>query len=200
MDDIVLRSMMKWPDVPAVYGWLRLDRRGRWLIRMPGEPARFERIVHTGLNEFIGRNYACDGEGRYFFQNGPQRVYVGLEYTPWVYRLDDAGARLVTHTGVPAGAIRAAHFDEHAALLLECETGVGEVLDRDLAAIEERLRDANDAPLDVENLLREAQAGRRPAARLMHANVVFDALRAGAVPARFGFVPDPRPPAGQPDC
>jgi len=28
VDDIVLQAMTKWPDVPNVYGWLRLDRRG----------------------------------------------------------------------------------------------------------------------------------------------------------------------------
>ena len=33
MDEDVLRAMTRWPDVPAVYGWLSLDRRGRWLIR-----------------------------------------------------------------------------------------------------------------------------------------------------------------------
>ncbi len=32
MDDLVLRGMAKWPNVPAVYGWVALDRRGNWLI------------------------------------------------------------------------------------------------------------------------------------------------------------------------
>src|SRR3990172_6334645 len=114
MDDIVLSSMLKWPNVPSVYGWLRLDRRGRWLIRKPdakgrvspaaapgvqaGAP-RFERIVNPAMIEFIGRNYTRDAEGRYFFQNGPQRVFVALEYTPWIYCLDGSGQSLVAHTG-----------------------------------------------------------------------------------------------------
>src|ERR1051326_6893112 len=29
MDEIVARSLAKWPNVPAVYGWLALDRRGK---------------------------------------------------------------------------------------------------------------------------------------------------------------------------
>jgi len=33
VDEAVLRSIAKWPNVPAVYGWLKLDRRGNWLIK-----------------------------------------------------------------------------------------------------------------------------------------------------------------------
>lgn len=44
-------------------------------------------IDHIALNEFIVRNYASDMAGRYFFQNGPQRVYVTLAAAPWVVRL-----------------------------------------------------------------------------------------------------------------
>src|SRR5437762_13798517 len=79
MDEIVLRSMLKWPDVPAVYGWLSLDRRGNWMIKTVA--GRFERIAHAAVREFIGRNYASDPEGRWYFQNGPQRVFVALDYT-----------------------------------------------------------------------------------------------------------------------
>src|SRR4051812_19445303 len=96
MDPIVLRAMHKWPDVPRVYGWLRLDRRGRWLIKSAGG---FEPIGNRGVNEFIGRNYAPDERGRWFFQNGPQRVFVTLDYTPWVCRLNDSAGSFVTHTG-----------------------------------------------------------------------------------------------------
>ena len=44
-------------------------------------------IQHTALNEFISRNYAYDSLGRYFFQNGPQRVFITLDATPWVARI-----------------------------------------------------------------------------------------------------------------
>ncbi|MBP7581842.1 MAG: DUF2946 family protein, partial [Vogesella sp.] len=33
MDALVLAAMDKWPNVPAVYGWLRLDARGQWWLR-----------------------------------------------------------------------------------------------------------------------------------------------------------------------
>jgi len=90
MDDQVLRSLMKWPNVPDCYGWLALDRRGQWRMRdeftqqnkLPGQV-----IQHAALNEFISRNYACDELGRYFFQNGPQRVFISLDATPWIVRI-----------------------------------------------------------------------------------------------------------------
>ena len=95
MDDIVARAMHKWPDVPNVFGWLRLDRRGNWLVK--SRSAAFERIGNRAVIDFIGRNYAADLQGRWFFQNGPQRVYVSLDYTPWVFRLSDNTDSLLAH-------------------------------------------------------------------------------------------------------
>jgi len=101
MDAQVLRSLMKWPNVPDCFGWLALDRRGQWRMRdefaqqnqLPGQI-----IKHTALNEFINRNYACDELGRYFFQNGPQRVFISLDITPWVARIfpSNAGLQFMT--------------------------------------------------------------------------------------------------------
>ena len=51
------------------------------------------------------RNYAADADGQWFFQNGPQRVYVELGYTPWIVRLSeisdetDGALRLTDHAG-----------------------------------------------------------------------------------------------------
>ncbi len=39
-------------------------------------------LQHQKPIEFIARNYDGDAQGRRFFQNGPQRVYVELEATP----------------------------------------------------------------------------------------------------------------------
>ena len=90
MDDAVVRSLARWPNVPAVYGWLELDRRGNWRIKG-------ERIGNAALREFIARNYAADERGCWFFQNGPQRVYVALAYTPLVVHYE--GERLFDHCG-----------------------------------------------------------------------------------------------------
>ena len=215
MDDIVLSSMLKWPNVPSVYGWLRLDRRGRWLIRKPdpkgrvspaaapgaqaGAP-RFERIVNPAMIEFIGRNYTRDAEGRYFFQNGPQRVFVALEYTPWIYRLDSSGQQFVAHTGTAAGSPREAYLDDRGGLIVVCAPGPGAVLDRDLAAVTERFSDLAGHSLDFEALIEKTSAGHSVRARLAGAEVTVGTIRTKELATRFGFVKRPAPPEGQPDC
>ena len=113
MDEQVLRSVIKWPNVPNCFGWLALDRRGQW--RMRDEFAQDNQLAgsviqHAALNEFISRNYACDSLGRYFFQNGPQRVFITLDATPWIARIipSESGPQLLTQCGTqikPQGAL-----------------------------------------------------------------------------------------------
>lgn len=86
MDDIVKQALAKWPNVPDCYGWLGLDARGDWYMRddavqAAGDFAKSKgsKLQHEKLIEFIGRNYDADANGNWFFQNGPQRVYVELE-------------------------------------------------------------------------------------------------------------------------
>ena len=67
-------------------------------------------IQHVALNEFISRNYAHDSLGRYFFQNGPQRVFITLDATPWIARIipGENGPQLLTQCGTkikPHGAL-----------------------------------------------------------------------------------------------
>jgi hypothetical protein len=47
-------------------------------------------LKHDKLIDFIQRNYESDASGQWFFQNGPQRVYVELQATPWVWRVGPA--------------------------------------------------------------------------------------------------------------
>jgi hypothetical protein len=202
LDEIVVRSMLKWPDVPAVYGWLALDRRGNWLIKsapkgdMGDLGAGFERIGNSAVSEFIGRNYARDRGGRYYFQNGPQRVYVALDYTPFVFRLDDASSGFAAHTGAAAGRIKRAFFDEEGSLVLSAALGVGVVLDRDLAATLEHFTDRAGQPLEADMLYSRVQGGERLVAHLMGLKVAVSHVRAKAAPSRFGFVARPEPPPG----
>jgi hypothetical protein len=196
VDEVVFRGMLKWPNVPAVYGWLRLDCRGRWLIKTVA--GRFERVGNAAMNEFIGRNYAADSEGRWFFQNGPQRVYVSLDYTPWVYRLDDAASALVAHNRAVPRAFEAAFLDEAGALLLESDLGVGVLLDRDLTAVLEGAARARGC--DAGSLIEAALQGRAAQIALPGATVALAPIRSGDVPRRFGFVPRPAPRPGEPEC
>jgi hypothetical protein len=132
--------MAKWPNVPDCRGWLSLDRRGQW--RLQGSIVR-----HAGLADFIGRNYTCDETGAWFMQNGPQRVWVELEMTPWIFHLGDHGS-FVTHTGQPAGALQAAWLVDGESLCLRTSVGFGLVDDRDLSAMLDGIRQADGNPAE----------------------------------------------------
>lgn len=145
MDELVRKSIARWPDVPAVYGWLRLDRRGRWMLVDRGAPgfdeardAHGSEITNRQIVGFIDRNYQSDPQCAWYFQNGPQRVYVDLEVAPLVFRVlgSAASARLVAHTGVPVTRVDAAWRTADDALILATDIGHGAVHDLDLASLE----------------------------------------------------------------
>ena len=170
---------------------------------MPGAPGRgprFERIGNPAVVEFIGRNYARDAGDRYYFQNGPQRVFVSLDYTPYVFRLDDSGTGFLGHTGTASGRLKRAFFDEEGSLILAAELGVGVVLDRDLAGTIERFSDRAGLPFDTESAFHRVLSGERLAARLMGTEVAVSSVRSAEAPSRFGFVAHPVPAPGEPDC
>lgn len=198
MDATVIQAMVRWPDVPAVFGWLELDRRGQWLIKG-------ERIGNPAVIDFVGRNYAADPQGRWFFQNGPQRVFVRLHYTPFVFRaLPGAGGEpvLETHTGFAVDRVLEALVDEDGSLVLRTGAGVGVLSDRDLTALAPLLRDAGGQPLG-EAALEALLGGRQAAGAALHwgSHVVpLQAVAGGTLPRRYGFEPDPRPPPGMPEC
>lgn len=194
MDELVRRAMARWPNVPAVFGWLALDRRGEWRIRLSEADAyEFERITSASLIGFIARNYGADAHGRYYFQNGPQRVFVALDYTPWVVRLSDDRSHLVTHTDAPVQSLHDAWLDENGAMLVSFERGVAVVLDRDLDALTERVRTPAGAPLDGEWLVERVGAGDRIDIRLLDSKVSMARIASQEVPRRFGFIRQPGP-------
>jgi hypothetical protein len=145
MDDIVKQALKKWPNVPHCYGWLALDARGDWYLRDdqaqaagPFPQAKGSRIENEKLREFIERNYMRDPAGCWYFQNGPQRVYVELEAAPWVWRLHAGTASapaIVSHTGL-AAQFRSAWLDEAGRLYIATDLGLGIVhtLDVEIAA------------------------------------------------------------------
>jgi hypothetical protein len=140
MDDLVKAAMAKWPNVPDCYGWLALDARGDWYMRdevAQAQGSKGSRLQHDKLIAFIGRNYSADEHGRWYFQNGPQRVYVELEDTPWVWRLMTDGS-VQTHTGEQV-RIEQAGCDERGRLYLVSERGWGLVHTADMNAAAQRV-------------------------------------------------------------
>lgn len=171
MDEAVRLALTKWPDVPSCTGWLRLSRRGEWWV--PEGPIR-----HAGLRGFIGRNFLSTPDGRWYFQNGPQQVFVDLDYTPMVVRLITPD-QLETHTGLPVTALDSAWLDEHGNLLLGSEHGIALLDDRDLAAMLDYL----DGDLEAVGSAITLKWGTQ---RLSVGHI----LQAD-VPARFGFIDKP---------
>jgi hypothetical protein len=169
MDPIVEAALKKWPNVPHCYGWLALDARGDWYMRDeriqhagPFPAVKGSRIEHDKLLAFIGRNYAHDDAGCWFFQNGPQRVYVELESTPWIWRLQPDG-RVLSHTGIEA-AVQSSGLDEAGRLYLFTDLGPGLVHTADMALAADAVEQGRWVPTE---------------------------LSADELPRRFGFVRQP---------
>lgn len=184
----VERALDKWPNVPALYGWLSLDRRGRWRIR--GETISRPQIVET-----IGANYAADARGCWFFQNGPQRGYMNLEWMPFVLRRGE-GDLLVTHNGRPVEQLRSAYLDEEGSLLIATEHGAGGVDSNDLDWVLAHLH-ADDGP-DVEDCLLAALATPGGSATRLRLSIGGQSLPVERLddrnaPAALGFVREPQP-------
>ena len=173
MDEIVKAALKKWPNVPHCYGWLALDARGDWYMRDeriqaagPFPRVKGSRIQHDKLLAFIHRNYTHDDRGAWFFQNGPQRVYVQLEAAPYVWRVGEAAPwPVAAHTG-EAAQVHAAWLDEFGRLFLETDRGLGLVHTMDMAAAAEAVEQGHWQPR----------------------NVLFDEL-----PRRFGYQLQPLP-------
>jgi hypothetical protein len=181
MDDIVRQAMAKWPNVPHCYGWLGLDARGSWFMRDdrvqaagPFPEARGSRLQHEKLIDFIQRNYGHDGQGQWYFQNGPQRVYVELEAAPFVWRIGP-DFDVTAHTGRVA-VMKSCVLDEAGRLYLDTDLGFGLV-----------------HSLDMETAANAVEAGMWTP----------QTMRAQELPQRFGFVCSPaaarqaQAPAGQ---
>lgn len=154
MDDIVRKAIAKWPNVPNCFGWLALDARGAFRMRDEAAQASHaagDVIRHPALLSFIYRNYAADERGAWYFQNGPQRVYVELEATPYIARTTPTG-RFVTQDGEPMPTIDAAWMTEEGRLVLRSGGKVAMVDDRDLAECAAMLR-LNGNPADEDELL-----------------------------------------------
>ena len=197
--------MARWPDVPAVHGWLRLDRRGGWhLVDRgragfdPRHDAAGSPITNASILAFIARNYLADDEGAWYWQNGPQRVYVDLDLAPLVLRvltgrLGGAGAppapaaapRFVTHCGEVA-QLRAVLVDARGTVYADTDRGPGAIHDLDLATLDIELDEApGDGP---------SPPNGRPVGMLRSGSDLLPLVFVDDAAAALGFVRNPRPP------
>ncbi len=158
MDDIVRQAIAKWPNVPDCFGWLGLDARGNWYMRddrtqaagpFTGGPAQSKgsMLKHEKLIDFIQRNYESDALGRWFFQNGPQRVYVELEATPWIWRVG-GDLSVAGHDGRPA-QVKACVLDELGHVYLDTDVGFGLVHTQDVGLAAEAVESGLWAPVEM---------------------------------------------------
>ncbi len=193
MDDWVIKALQRWPNVPALFGWLGLDRRGRWLIQ--GETISHPRIIQT-----INRNYAADQHGRWYFQNGPQRGYIQLQSTPLILFVGEDQQRLVTHTGALLAQITAVYLDEEGSLVLLSEHGPGELIGADLAWALERMSLQGRA-VDDETLAAALSLPSGSATNITlsigSSAVPLHRLNFADAPAALGFQREPAPHADE---
>lgn len=158
MDDMVRQAMAKWPNVPDCFGWLGLDARGNWYMRDDRAQAagpfaggstqsKGSMLKHEKLIDFIQRNYESDALGRWFFQNGPQRVYVELEATPWIWRVSD-DLSVTGHDG-RAAQINACVLDELGHVYLNTGTGFGLVHTQDVGLVAQAVESGLWVPVEM---------------------------------------------------
>lgn len=194
MDDAVRRALARWPDVPDLYGWLSLDRRGRWRIQG-------ELISRPQILDLFDRRYQCDARGAWFIQNGPQRGFVELEATPFILTAAADGG-WTTHTGQAAGAVRTVCLDEEGAVVLDTALGAGLVAEHDLPWALECLVDESGAQV-TEATLADALSvpgGQLTALRWRQAGEEWTVGRVDRhdLPTALGFIRTPAPAAAKP--
>ncbi len=193
MDDIVKQAMAKWPNVPHCYGWLALDARGNWRMRdeaaqRAGAPG--DKLANAALVGFINRNYAHDDKGRWYFQNGPQRVYVNLEATPYIARTDPAQG-FVLQTGQTLAALDAVFMLDTGALILQAGEIVAQLDDRDVAQVLARM-ELEGAPASVEAIMAWLEDDTEELTLVLaNQRVRVERLSAEALQRRFGYVQSP---------
>ena len=187
MEDRMQRALARWPNVPALYGWLSLDRRGRW--RIQGEIITRAQIIDT-----ISANYLADEHGAWYFQNGPQRGYVQLEAAPLILRADGEG--LCTHTGAAVTEPTGTWLDEHGNLLMATEHGPAQLDDTESEWLLAHLKAGTSSP-DSEALeaALAASSGEATALslRLGGQTLPLGRLDQAEAPSALGFIRAPRP-------
>jgi len=187
--------MAKWPNVPHCYGWLALDARGGWRMRdeaaqRAGAPG--DKLNNPALVGFINRNYAHDERGNWYFQNGPQRVYVNLEATPFIARTDPQQG-LVLQTGQALNDVERVYLSDAGAVLFGVGATVAQLDDRDVAQVLGKLQLDGQAASD-EAVMGWLEHGSGQLALAWNGKLLaVERIGADELPQRFGFNQLPAP-------
>lgn len=197
MDKSVIAAMARWPDVPAVYGWLSLNQQGQWRIHTQGDAistpeSTGSAITSPQILQFIHRNYSHDAQGQWYFQNGPQCVYVRLDAAPFIFHTTgakqaDGTLCLQSHNQHYVSHIFAWWLDDAGWLYVQTNLGPGLISGRDLEAVLQSL--LTTTGISVLDALQQdtdfTLASGTP--------FTFDSKR--NIPAAMGYVCIPKPAA-----
>ena len=187
--------------MPDVYRWLQLDSRGSWRLKD-------EKISHHGLVSFINKHYTSDEQGRWYFQNGPQKVFVTLEYTPYVISIETLNSKWIfkTHNGQVIEKLNRVFIDDHGNFLVSWDKFVGVIRDTDIALVADQLRydgsslyDINPAHLEALNTPRNRVEKTSFYFALENETYSVEAINKLLVKELFKFDPSPLPEDGM-DC
>lgn len=204
VDDLVEKALARWPNVPAIAGWLKLNMQGDWLLTGPVPEGLT--ISHPRILNFIARNYGCEADGRFYFQNGPQKAYVHLAYTPWVYRihpLEQGALMLSTHTGLIDWPL-AMFQDEQGRVLIQGGQGIGLLHSNDMDLLAAGLHEMNGElqhranwavpEVDPDTLIAARTKLRRDkntSTGQRECSFMLVPIESAQVAERFNFNPDP---------
>lgn len=144
----------------------RVQALGHFQSRQAG--AKGSVLRHEKLIDFIARNYEADRQGRWYFQNGPQRVYVELEAAPLIWRLDDQ-FRPTAQTG-QLSMVQDCLVDESGRVYLATPLGLGLVHTLDVPLVAQAIEQGLWTPQEC---------------------------LASALPDRYGFVVSPQSSTAQ---
>lgn len=145
MEKSVIAAMARWPNVPAVYGWLSLNQHGQWRIHPQGDAisspdSTGDAITSPQILQFIHHNYSHDTHGQWYFQNGPQCVYVRLDVAPFIFhttggKQSDGTLGLRSHNQQDVAQVLGWRLDDDGWLYAQTDLGPGLISGRDLEAL-----------------------------------------------------------------
>ncbi len=153
-----------------------------------------DKVTQAALLGFINRNYMADDHGCWYFQNGPQRVYLNLEATPYIARTDPQQG-LLLHTGEAFGPLERSFLTEVGELIVQGGGKVAQLDDRDVAQLMNSLELDGKAAADDALMAWLEGAPGTLALRCQGQRAPVERIARGEVAARFGFqrLPAPAP-------